>query len=60
MPDNKSLRHPLDGKMIDINDPKEVRNWCEILHIAPLTLLYVVGKVGKSAKNVKDHLDREK
>ncbi len=37
MPDDKTKRHPLDGKRIDVNDPKEVANWCNIWAALPRT-----------------------
>lgn len=58
MPDNKSIRHPLDGKLIDVNDPNEVRYWCEIFKIDKINLIYLVGKLGNSAKKIKEHIDR--
>ena len=57
MPDNKNIRHPLDGKRIDINDRDEVRNWCDILEIKELTLRLAVMKVGTSSEAVREFLE---
>jgi len=56
MPDNKNLRHPHDGKRIDINDPQEVRNWCNILSVTERQLKNAVQKVGTSSKKVREYL----
>ncbi|KNY26343.1 DUF3606 domain-containing protein [Pseudobacteroides cellulosolvens] len=57
MPDDKTIRQPLDGKRIDINDPNEVRNWTDILDCTPEELKDAVKAVGTSADAVKDHLE---
>jgi hypothetical protein len=53
MSDNKNKRHPHDGKQIDINDPKEVNNWCKIFGVSEEQLRACVGTVGKSSEKVR-------
>lgn len=59
MTDDKTVRHPLDGKRIDINDEYEVRNWCEILGVNEMILRIAVGAVGTSAEAVKTYLGKD-
>lgn len=56
MADNKQIRHPHDGKRIDINDPHEIRNWCRALSTTPEKLKNAVHKVGTSAEKVREYL----
>lgn len=56
MPDDKTIRQPLDGKRIDINDPYEVDNWCRILNVTEIELRRAVKNVGTSAEKVKEYL----
>lgn len=58
MPDDKTIKHPLDGKRIDINDPDEVRNWCDILGVDETTLKKAVRAVGTSAVAIRKYLGR--
>lgn len=58
MPDNKKITHPLDAKRIDINDPKEVENWCRALGCTEEELKEAVEAVGTSAKKVREYLGR--
>lgn len=58
MPDNKRITHPLDAKRIDINDPAEVRNWCNSLNCTESQLKAAVGLVGTSAAAVKKQLEK--
>ncbi len=60
MPDDKTKRHPLDGKRIDVNDPKEVANWCNILGCTPAHLEQVVKIIGTSARDVRDYFEKDK
>lgn len=53
MPDNKKIRHPHDGKRIDIHDPKEVANWCKIFGISEEKLKATVNRVGTSSTEVR-------
>jgi len=56
MPDDKTIRHPLDGKRIDVNDRNEIRNWCKILDIEEFTLKLAVIRVGTSSEKVREYL----
>jgi hypothetical protein len=58
MPDNKTIRHPHDGKRIDINDPQENRNWCGIFNVTPGQLKVAVDKVGTSSTAVRNYLGK--
>jgi len=58
MPDNKNITHPLDAKRIDINDPAEVRNWCQALGCSEAQLRAAVAAVGTSGAAVRRHLGR--
>lgn len=59
MPDNKTIRQPLDGKRIDINDPKEVNNWTDILGCTKEELIDAVNNVGDSAEQVRVYLGKK-
>jgi hypothetical protein len=58
MPDNKNIRHPHDGKRIDINDPAEVRNWCNIFGVTAEKLKAAVKAVGTSSTKVRQYLKK--
>ncbi|MEP0367426.1 MAG: DUF3606 domain-containing protein [Cyclobacteriaceae bacterium] len=58
MPDDKTKRHPQDGKRIDINDPNEVRNWCKSFGCTEADLKAAVKAVGTSAQAVRKHLNK--
>lgn len=58
MPDDKNKRHPLDGKRIDINDPKEVANWCSSLNCTESELKKAVEQVGTSGAEVRRYLGK--
>lgn len=58
MPDDKTKRHPLDGKRIDINDPAEIKSWCSIFDVSEDNLKKAVNAVGTSADAVKKYLRR--
>ena len=58
MPDNKKIRHPHDGKRIDINDPYEVRNWCKIFNCTVAKLRHAVATVGTSSTAVRKFLGK--
>ena len=60
MPDDKSIRHPEDGKRIDINDPSEVDDWCESLKCTKSELKAAVRAVGTSASEVRKWLKRQR
>lgn len=58
MPDDKTKRHPHDGKRIDVNDPAEVRNWCKIFDVSESRLREAVRKVGTSSTKVREYLGK--
>lgn len=58
MPDNKNITRPLDAKRIDINDPAEVRNWCNALNCTEKELRAAVEKAGTSAAAIKKYLNK--
>jgi hypothetical protein len=58
MADDKTKRHPQDGKRIDINDPNEVRNWCATFGCTANQLKNAVKAVGTSSEAVRKHLGK--
>ena len=58
MPDDKDIRHPHDGKRININEPYEVRNWCKIFNVSERELKYAVNAVGDSSEKVRKYLNK--
>lgn len=58
MPDDKTIRHPHDGKRIDINDPAEIRNWCNIFGVSEQKLKEAVNVVGNSSEKVRKYLKK--
>ena len=57
MPDDKE-RRKLDKTRININDPKEVHNWCKSLGCSVLQLKTAVRAVGTSAEKVRKYLEK--
>ena len=55
--DDKSKRHPEDGKLIDRNDPKELRNWSKSLGRTPEEVEDAIDIVGPSASAVRKWFD---
>jgi len=59
MPDDKTKRHPLDGKRIDIHDQKEIYNWCKSLNISSEELIAAVKMVGStSSEKIRKYLGK--
>ncbi|MEM1007363.1 MAG: DUF3606 domain-containing protein [Myxococcota bacterium] len=58
MPDDKTIREPHDKKRIDINDPKELRNWSDSLGVSQEELIRAVQAVGTSASAVRAYLSK--
>jgi len=58
MPDDKSIRSPLDNKRIDINDIAEITNWCKSFKCTEKELIAAVKVVGTSAQKVKEYLQK--
>ncbi len=56
MPDDKRVKGPRDQKMIDINDPSEVRDWCKALGVNKEELVDAVDAVGPYADDVRAYL----
>jgi hypothetical protein len=48
----------LDRKLIDLNEPHEVRSWTESLGVDERTLKVAVAVVGNSAEKVRAHLKK--
>ena len=46
----------LDRKLIDLNEPHEVRSWTESLGVDERTLKAAVAAVGNSAAKVREYL----
>ena len=55
MPDNAAKRH-LDGKRININEPWELRYWCQTLKCDADQLKVAIYKVGTSVAAVRKYL----
>ena len=58
MPDDKTIRHPHDGKRIDIHDSDELRNWCKIFGVTETKLKVAVNAVGTSSQAVREYLGK--
>jgi hypothetical protein len=50
----------LDRKLIDLNEPHEVRSWTESLGVDVKTLKAAVAAVGNSAEKVREYLKKKK
>lgn len=59
MPDDKTIREPLDKKRINIHEPYEVRWWTKALGCDEEKLKSAVKKVGDSADKVREHLKKK-
>ena len=58
MPDDKTIRHPHDGKRININQDYEVKKWCDIFDCTEQELVDAVEAVGDSAVAVGNYLGK--
>ncbi len=58
MPDNKDIRHPQDGKRIDVNDPSELKSWSKSLGKSEAEIKAAVEAVGDSAEAVRIYFDK--
>jgi len=56
MSDDRTKRGAPDRRMIDINDPDEVRNWSESLGVSKDQLEQAVHAVGTTAAKVREYL----
>jgi hypothetical protein len=53
MPDDLKKRGPQDGDRINVNEPWEVRFWCDQLQVDPDRLKAAVQKVGPMVTDVR-------
>ena len=58
MSDNKDIRHPHDGKRIDVNDRHEIRNWTKSFAVTEKELKAAVSAVGTSSEAVRKKLGK--
>ncbi len=58
MPDDKTIKQPLDAKRVNINEPYEVNYWCKKWGCTPQTLRQAVNSVGTSADAVAKYLGK--
>jgi hypothetical protein len=56
--DNVTTTH-LDGRLIALEQPYEVRDWCKALHCTKEELHDAVRAVGHSAEKVREYLKRD-
>lgn len=56
MPDNPTIKRPLDSSRINLNQPYEVNYWCNKFHCTEATLIAAVSAVGTSASTVESYL----
>jgi hypothetical protein len=47
---------PRDPNHVGLNDPEELRWWCEVLGVTEEKLREVVGQVGSDAHKVREHV----
>lgn len=60
MSDDKSKRNSPDNRLIDMNDPDEVRNWTKSLGVTKEELERAVQAAGRSADKVREHLGKNR
>jgi hypothetical protein len=58
MSDDKGKRGSPDNKLIDVNDPDEIRNWTKSFGVSAEQLKQAVKAVGTSADKVRAHLKK--
>jgi hypothetical protein len=58
MPYDKRRRSLEDNKQVDINDPKEIADWCESFSCSEDDLRIAVMAVGKSARALIGYFDK--
>ena len=56
--DHRAEKHPHAGKHIDINNPKEFHNWCEVFGCSEGELSAAVGIVGTCVVRVKKYISK--
>ena len=52
MPDNEKIRHPIDGKRIDVNDISELTDWCLELGTTEKQLKDAIKDLGTDSSSV--------
>ena len=60
MSDDKTKKIPQDANRISITDPDEVRYWCDKFHCTEKELKKAVCRVGDSAVEVEQEIQRIK
>lgn len=58
MADDKTKRGPQDAARINVNEPHELRYWCEALNCSEQELREAVKNVGVMADDVRAHMGR--
>lgn len=56
MPDNLNRRQPEDAKKINLNQPYEVRDWCDKFNCTEEELEAVTKKFKNNAEKVEEYL----
>lgn len=57
MSDDKTRRSPEDNQQVDIDDPKEIANWCRSFDCNEGDLRAAVIAVGKSEKAIRQYFE---
>ncbi|WP_448213479.1 DUF3606 domain-containing protein [Colwellia sp. MEBiC06753] len=60
MPDNKSIKAPLDAQRVNLSQPYEVRNWCHKFNCTKDELEKAVSAVGTWADDVEAYLKQQR
>lgn len=58
MPDDKTIREPLDKTRINIHEPYELSWWAKHFGVSKEKIIEAVAKVGTSAARVKEYLGK--
>lgn len=58
MSDDKTRRSPEDNQQVDIDDPKEIANWCKSFACNEGDLRVAVMSVGKSVCALKKYFSK--
>ena len=58
MTDDRSERGPQDALRVSVNEPWEVRYWCEELGVTPEQLKQAVRRVGPMVEDVRLELGK--
>lgn len=60
MGDNTNISGPLDGKLISLGQPYEVRDWCTRFKCTETELRAAVAAVGNSARAVEVYFQNKR